>query len=171
MPPTLRRTPTSTRSATARISRNCSRNWPRSRSCSLRLRSVGGVESVDSRSPKSLVGAQYQARLRALLVRPDLQAEVVEVDVFAFFVHALGAAVQAQANEAPQAGAVAGVVVAAEIDVGLQQPPPNAAFSARFGLFLPPLQNARDGLQRRAPGFCVGNGGPDLVGFLFDFHR
>src|SRR5262245_13488810 len=74
--------------------------------------------------------------------RPDLHAEAFEVEVLALVGLAGAAAVNADAQEAPQARLLAGVVVAVGVGVGLQQPPPRAALAARVGLLLPALEHA-----------------------------
>src|SRR5262249_9726395 len=58
-----------------------------------------------------------------------LQSEPIEVDVLALFRLAEAAALQAEAEEAPEADGLAGVVVAVGVGVALQQPAPGAALA------------------------------------------
>src|SRR4051812_36133170 len=85
--------------------------------------------------------ASADPRSGPLLVRPDAQSEAVEV-------HSLGllrllevAAFQAELQEGPQAGRLAGVVVTVVVGVALEQPAPGAALATLLGFLLPPFQN------------------------------
>src|SRR6478672_450879 len=89
----------------------------------------------------------------SLPLAPDLDAEAVEVDVLALLRLARAAAVQTQPQVAPEAGPLAGHVVAGPVHVRLQQPPPAAplVLAAVGGFLLPAFQNAREVLDRRLP--------------------
>src|ERR1043166_9049352 len=96
-----------------------------------------------------------QSRCRAppwrSLGPPDAETEIVHVEVFALL--ALGdiAAIEAHAQEAPQARLFAEVVVTVGVDVGFDEPTPGALLVAGLRLFLPALHDAGDGLDRLLP--------------------
>jgi len=66
---------------------------------------------------------------------PDAEAEAVHVDVFAALAFAGGTALERQAQKAPEAGAVAGVVLAGRVGVGFDEPAPDAAVAAAVAKF------------------------------------
>src|SRR5689334_15616967 len=72
----------------------------------------------------------------------DLQAEAFQIDVLALVRLAGAAAVEAEAQETPQAGRLVVVVVAVGVGVRLQQPAPAAPLGARVGVLLPALEHA-----------------------------
>src|SRR5581483_10498987 len=105
--------------------------------------------------------------MHLLPVRPDAQAEAVEVDVLALLALLDIAAVQAQAQEGPEAGRLAGVLVAVVVGVPLEDPAPAAALAAGVRrLLLPALEHARDDVERLLPGLAVADVGAQLVGRL-----
>src|SRR5207253_1837207 len=117
----------------------------------LRGGSTGTQEKSGRTGPCDREGSpNNRYRLPAARVhRPDAQAEALQVDVLTLVRLAGAAAVEADAQEAPQRQRLAGVVVAVVVGVGLQQPAPGAALAGGVGLLLPPLEHARHGLHRR----------------------
>src|SRR6185437_4009684 len=83
-----------------------------------------------------------------------LQAKAFEINVLALLRFAGSAAFQADAQKAPHADRLTGVVVAVGVGIALQQPAPRTPFAAGVGLFLPALEDAGHRLQRRAA--CLG---------------
>src|SRR5262249_41245977 len=81
---------------------------------------------------------QSSTRLSLLLHRPDADAEAVEIDFFelvwgGFFE---AATFEEEAEEAPHAGGLTLVVVAALVGVAFEEPAPGAALAAGVGLLL-----------------------------------
>src|SRR5262245_59358268 len=103
-------------------------------------------------------------RLARAALAGDLQPEAVEIDELVLLRLADAAALQGEAEEAPQAGLLAVVVEARVVGVALQHPPPQPAFAARVGFLLPALEHARNRLEGGPAGLRVADRQPALVG-------
>src|SRR5262249_46316992 len=104
----------------------------------------------------------------ARAVAPNPQAEALQIHVLPFVGLAGPTALQAHAQDAPDAGRPAGVVVAVSVGVPLQEPAPAAAFAGRVGILLPALEYTGQGLQRRAPCLWISHMDTPLVEGLLD---
>src|SRR5262249_22935859 len=108
-------------------------------------------------------GSSAEDRLARLIRAGDADAEAVEVDVLAL-VLAGAAAFETDAQEDPETGELAGVVVAVVVDIAFEEPAPDAALAAGVGLLLPALQDAGKTLQNDFPGLWIGDVHAALVG-------
>jgi WD40 repeat protein len=98
----------------------------------------------------------------------DLHAEAFEVHVLALVGLAGAAALQADAQEGPQADRLAGVVVAVGVGAALQAPAPRAPLAPGVGVLLPAPEHAGQGLQGRAAGLGAVHVQTQFVGPLLD---
>ena len=104
-------------------------------------------------APQSLRVAANQYYFRAS--PQTAQAESVEIHVLALFVFAGAAAVEAHAQESPNAERLTLGVVTVGGRVAFQHPSPTAAISPHFRVFLPALEYAGHGLQSRTTGLRI----------------
>src|SRR6266568_5753640 len=72
------------------------------------------------------------------------EPEIVQVEILALLALGEVAAIDADAQEAPQARLLAVVVVAVGVGIGFEQPAPTALLIAGLRLLLPALHHPRD---------------------------